>query len=70
LGGAQVLCGVLTVVLSGRRLRVLLWGQFLALCVLPIIVSIQLPDLLFHPFGPISKNLPILAAVYVLARRC
>ncbi len=69
LGAAQALSGIAVLVLRGRWLRLLLGAQFLALVALPILVSFKEPLLWFHPFGPMTKNLPILAGTYVLVRR-
>lgn len=70
MGAAQVLAGVAALLLRGRALGVLLWLQALALVVLPLLVSWQDPLLWVHPFGPMTKNVPILAGTLVLARRC
>jgi hypothetical protein len=32
-----------------------------------LIITIQLPEHLTHPFGPIVKNLPILVVLWMLA---
>jgi hypothetical protein len=68
IGVAEVISGVLVLVLRGRPFRALLWLQLVALVVLPILVAWQMPWLLVHPFGPLLKNLPILAGTWVLAR--
>jgi DoxX-like family len=38
--------------------------------VLPLLVSWQHPLLWFHPFGPMTKNLPILFGTLLVLRRC
>jgi len=68
MGAAQLASGLGVLLLRGRWLRALLACQAAALVVLPVLVSVQDPDLWFHPFGPLTKNLPILAGTYVLAR--
>jgi uncharacterized membrane protein YphA (DoxX/SURF4 family) len=68
-GVAEVASGVLALVLRGRALRALLYVQCAALVVLPVLVTVQRPELLVHPFGPLSKNIPILVGTWVLARR-
>jgi hypothetical protein len=69
MGVAQVLSGVLVLVLTGPALRALLGAQIAALVVLPVLVSIGEPLLWVHPFGPLTKNLPILAGTIVVWRR-
>ncbi len=69
-GLAQIAGGVLALVLRGRALRLVLAAQLAALVVLPALVSIAMPSLWAHPFGPLTKNLPILVGTYVLLRRC
>jgi hypothetical protein len=69
LGAAQLASGVLALVLRGRPLRVLLWAQAASLVVLPILVSSQDLRLWFHPFGPFTKNVPILVGTLLLAAR-
>jgi hypothetical protein len=70
LGFAQLASGVLALVLRGRLLRWLLIAQVAALVVLPALVSWQDPMLWFHPFGPMTKNLPILFGTLGVLRRC
>ncbi|MCP4805131.1 MAG: hypothetical protein GY913_04430 [Proteobacteria bacterium] len=69
MGLAQALSGVLALVLRGRALAVLLGLQVGALILLPILVSWHDPSVWVHPFGPMTKNLPILAGTFLLARR-
>jgi DoxX-like family len=70
LGVAQVGSGVLALVLRGAPLRWLLTAQLMALVVLPLLVSWQDPLLWVHPFGPMTKNLPIIAGTWGVLRRC
>jgi hypothetical protein len=69
-GLAQIAGGVLALVLRGRMLRVVLALELAALVALPALVTIAMPVLWAHPFGPLTKNLPILAGTFVLLRRC
>jgi uncharacterized protein YbjT (DUF2867 family) len=49
------------------RPRSWVWlGQIVLVLVYTAIITLRLPELWLHPFGPISKNLPILAALLVL----
>ncbi|RQY13298.1 SDR family oxidoreductase [Burkholderia stagnalis] len=55
--------GVATVAAPGRRL----WAAQIALvAAYSTIIAVAMPDQLFEPFGPIVKNLPILAILLIL----
>ena len=69
LGVCQVLSGFAVLALRGRWLSILLGVQLIALVVLPILVSVALPVLLVHPFGPLSKNVPIFTGTLVIFLR-
>ncbi|MDH5490625.1 MAG: DoxX-like family protein [Myxococcales bacterium] len=69
LGSAQALSGVLVIALRGRAQRLLLGAQALALILLPTLVALQLPELWFHPFGPLTKNVPPLVCALLLLLR-
>lgn len=69
IGAAQILGGLAALLLSGRALAAVLAAQALSLVILPIWVSTMDPTLWFHPFGPLTKNAPILAGTLVLLRR-
>lgn len=69
LGLLEIVAGVLTLTLRGGPLRTLLAAEAAALVVLPVLVSLHEPLLWVHPFGPLTKNLPILAATIVAWRR-
>jgi hypothetical protein len=57
--------GILTLAAGGSRL---VWQvQFLLVLVYTAIITLRLPEFLAHPFGPIVKNLPILAILWLLA---
>ncbi len=70
LGGAQVASGVLVLALSPGLFRKLLSLQIAALVLLPAMVVHHHPELLWHPFAPLIKNIPIVAASVLLMRRC
>lgn len=67
LGGASVLdalMGVLSVAMPSRRL----WqAQFAIVAGYSLIIAISLPQFLFHPFGPLTKNIAVLACLAYLA---
>ena len=70
MGLAQAASGVAALLVPWRGLRWLLLAQAAALIALPLLVSWQDPLLWVHPFGPLTKNVPIVVGTLVLARRC
>jgi hypothetical protein len=68
-GVAQIASGVGVLLLRGRPLRLLLGALLAALIVLPLLVTRTHPEMWVHPFGPLTKNFPILAGTWVLMRR-
>lgn len=70
MGAAQVASGVLALMLRGRPLWWLLLAQTAALVVLPLLVSWQDPLLWFHPFGPLTKNVPLIVGTLGVLHRC
>jgi hypothetical protein len=70
IGGLQLASGVAALLLRGRPLAWLLMAQMAGLVVLPLVVSWLVPWLWFHPFGPFTKNVPILLGTLVVFRRC
>lgn len=69
-GIAQVISSVAALTLGGRPLIVLLSLQAAALVLLPAMVTFFEPLAWVHPFGPITKNLPIIVGTLVLLNRC
>jgi uncharacterized membrane protein YphA (DoxX/SURF4 family) len=59
-GIGEAASGVAALVLRGRLLRVVLTFQILGLIVICLSVSAFNPLLWFHPFGPITKNIPLM----------
>jgi uncharacterized protein YbjT (DUF2867 family) len=73
-GGAllDLVLGVATLALRGRALRVAYLAQAALILSYTAIVTVALPAFWLHPFGPILKNLPMLAligALYATERR-
>ena len=61
----DIVLGVLTLAVPGSRR---LWQvQILLVLVYTFIIAFRLPEFLTHPFGPIVKNAPILAILWLLA---
>jgi len=62
--GLDLVLGLGTLLLARRRW---LWRVQLGLiAALSIAVAVTLPAYLLHPFGPLVKNLPLLAAIWLL----
>jgi uncharacterized protein YbjT (DUF2867 family) len=56
--------GVATLVLRRRRL---LWlAQLAAIVFYTVVISWRLPEFWLHPYGPLLKNLPMMAAIWLL----
>ncbi|VFR42191.1 UDP-glucose 4-epimerase [plant metagenome] len=55
--------GIATLARPGRRLWV---AQMALIAAYSAIIAIALPEFLWHPFGPILKNVPIIAVLLVL----
>jgi uncharacterized protein YbjT (DUF2867 family) len=56
--------GVATLVMKRRRA---LWiFQFVLVLAYTVIITVALPEQWLHPYGPVAKNLPILAAIALL----
>lgn len=49
-----------------RRRRWLWLGQIALILLYTVIITFKLPEFWLHPYGPILKNLPMLAALYML----
>jgi uncharacterized protein YbjT (DUF2867 family) len=60
----DLLFGIGTLVLKKRRW---LWLAQLALIIgYTVIITMQLPEFWLHPYGPLLKNLPMIAAIWLL----
>jgi hypothetical protein len=68
-GVAEAASGVAVLLLRGRLLRGLLGGQLVALLFLPVVAGTLDPVLWVHPFMPLVKNVPIIAATIIVLRR-
>jgi uncharacterized protein YbjT (DUF2867 family) len=52
-----------------RRHRRVLWvAQMVLIAGYTLIITIRMPEFWLHPYGPLLKNLPMLAAIYLLYR--
>ena len=62
--GLDLLLGLATIMLKRRRW---LWIAQLALIgFYSVVIAVKLPEFLLHPYGPLIKNLPMLAAIWLL----
>lgn len=52
--------------LLARRRKALWLAQMALIGIYTIIITFALPEFWLHPYGPILKNLPLLAAIYLL----
>jgi uncharacterized protein YbjT (DUF2867 family) len=73
-GGAllDLALGIATLALRGRALRLAYLAQVALILSYTAIITVALPGFWLHPFGPILKNLPMLAligALYATERR-
>lgn len=65
--GAASLDLLMGIACLSPRPRAWMWlAQILLVLAYTCIITLRLPELWLHPFGPISKNLPILVALLVL----
>ncbi|HEX2243435.1 MAG TPA: DoxX-like family protein, partial [Gammaproteobacteria bacterium] len=65
--GAALLDLALGIAILVCKRRRLLWIAQVAVIFLYMgIISLRIPEFWLHPFGPILKNLPILAAIWIL----
>jgi uncharacterized protein YbjT (DUF2867 family) len=58
--------GVLVPVLRGRRRRLLWRVQFGLVLFYSVVIAWRLPEYWLHPYGPLTKNLPLLAVLVLL----
>lgn len=61
--GFDLLLGIATLMFAHRAVWLC---QIILILVYTVIISIKLPEFLLHPYAPILKNLPMLAALYLL----
>jgi hypothetical protein len=61
----DIALGVATLALRRRRL---VWHAQIAIIVAyTLLITIWLPEYWLHPYGPLTKNLPLLAAIWLVA---
>jgi len=52
--------------ISGRGIRICCWLQIIVIIFYSILLTIIDPSFWIHPFGPLTKNIPILILIGVL----
>jgi uncharacterized protein YbjT (DUF2867 family) len=62
----DLLLGVGILALDARRRRWLWLMQLALIGFYTIVIAFRLPEFLVHPYGPLTKNLPMLAAIWLL----
>ena len=50
-----------------RRRRWLWRAQLALIGFYTLVIACMLPEFLIHPYGPLTKNLPLLAAIWLLS---
>jgi uncharacterized protein YbjT (DUF2867 family) len=55
-------------ILVMKRRRLLWLAQIALIAVYTLIITVRLPEFWLHPYGALLKNLPMLAAIYLLYR--
>jgi uncharacterized protein YbjT (DUF2867 family) len=63
----DLLMGLGTLFLGGRPRRWLWRVQAALIGFYTIVIAFKLPEFLVHPYGPLIKNVPMLAAIWLLA---
>ncbi len=67
--GAAALDGVLGLgIWLPRWRRAMYLAQMALIAFYTVVISVWLPEFWAHPYGPVLKNLPILALIYALLR--
>ncbi|HWI84113.1 SDR family oxidoreductase [Ramlibacter sp.] len=62
----DLLLGVATIIAPPARRRLVWAGQLLLVLGYTALITIFLPEYWLHPYGPLSKNLPLAAAIALL----
>jgi len=58
--------GLGAALVANWRVRQIALVQIALIATFTIIITLFMPEQWLHPFGPVSKNIPLLAATYVL----
>lgn len=52
--------------LSGYRIKLVGMVQLILISIYSAIIVLKLPEFLFHPFGPVVKNIPLMSAILTM----
>ena len=63
--GLDVLIGLW--VLTGWQLKPCCWLQLIIIISYSLLLSFIAPEYWLHPFGPLTKNIPIAVLIYILS---
>lgn len=67
LHGASALDFILgSAILIGYRIKLVGMFQLILISVYSVIIALKLPEFLFHPFGPVVKNIPLMLAILIM----
>jgi hypothetical protein len=58
--------GIASLALPRRHRRWLWLAQIALIGFYTVVIACKLPEFIWHPYGPLSKNLPMLAAIWML----
>jgi len=70
IGAIEILSFLLALLARGALLRAVLLAQAAGLVLLPLLVTLEIPLIWVHPFGPLTKNVPLLIGTLAVWRRC
>lgn len=62
----DIAMGVLTLAMPRVHRQWLWWSQVLLILFYTVVITVRLPEFWLHPYGPVLKNLPILALLFLL----
>jgi uncharacterized protein YbjT (DUF2867 family) len=63
----DVALGVLTLAWRGRKRRLLWLAQIAIVLAYTAVITVKLPEFWLHPYGPVLKNIPVLAIIALAA---
>jgi len=52
--------------LTGKKLKICYLVQMVVIALYTLLLSVIDPDFWLHPFGPLTKNIPLLVMIYYL----
>lgn len=56
-------------ILSGWRFRTCCYSQIVIITIYSVLLTFIAPSFWLHPFGPITKNIPVMVLVWLLAKQ-